>query len=408
MASFFGSVATEVGKGVQKAADMRREDRLTNEEEARRIQLEKMRMQNESTLLDKRIKADDARLQRQLEAERLMQRDRLDADWTINAMKEQSDMWQAAMAAYVSRSKTRGMSGNGWDVKFETESSFDETGMPTTTRVANVFREGMPPMTLRDGRVIHVGQTATPHQFPSADMQKKAEDDLAAGKLDPELFMKEFKYLPSTFVFGQVSTNDQGFQKFLETENIRLPAFDSYLRVIGEPIPDRKTDSSTPMRIRPDPVEFDEDDPNALPKLSDEELAKQPTLEEFAPSVNAQRMRQDAAIGGMREGNAPLGSYFDRGPEGHLLSQGQATADMPLEQGGQLGPTKEAAAALGGQPQAAPAATEQAGGELDDAGAAEISKSVMQIMYQQSPFAQDFVDSFKPSGPEYTNPGSKQ
>jgi hypothetical protein len=281
--------------------------------------------------------------------------------------------------------------------------------MPITTRVANVFREGMPPMTLRDGQVVHVGQTAAPHQFPSADLRKKAEDDLAAGKLDPDIFMKEFKYLPSTYVFGQVSTNDQGFQKFLETESIRLPAFDSYLRVIGEPIPDRKTDSSTPMRIRPDPDEFDEDDPNALPKLSDEELAKQPTLEEFAPSVNAQRMRQDAAIGGMREGNAPLGSYFDRGPEGHLLSQGQAAADTPLTQGGNLlGPTKEAAAALGDQPQVAPAATEQAGGELDDAGAAEISKSVMEIMYQQSPFAQDFVDSFKPSGPEYTNPGSNQ
>lgn len=67
MASFFGSVATEVGETVKDLGQQKREERLANEEAQREMMLQKMRMQFESSELDRRISADDRRQQRRLD-----------------------------------------------------------------------------------------------------------------------------------------------------------------------------------------------------------------------------------------------------------------------------------------------------------------------------------------------------
>lgn len=364
MASFFGSVAQEVGGTVKEIGQQKREERLINEEEARRIQLEKMRMRNESSLLDRRITAEDKRQRRKIEADNLREQsrqtfettreqNRQQADYRKAVLQEQSDMWQSAMAAYVSRSKTRGMSGNGWDVKFETRDELVD-GRMVTVETAKVFREGMEPMALRDGKLLGIGQTKPPAQFTSVDHQIRAEEDLMKGVVTPEEFRNQFNYLPSDYVFGQVSATDKGFQKFLETEDIRLPLFDNFLRDTGKP-PSKYPDHT--MRIRPDDDTYDEDDPRGVPELPPEELAQQPTLEEAIPDSAILKERQDAFAKRLRETDAPANTYFDRGPEGHLahlgqaglLTQGQAAAGeipAPLETGGQLGPTREKAAAI--------------------------------------------------------------
>jgi hypothetical protein len=425
MASLFGELAKETGATVKDLGLQKREDRHKNEEEAHRTQLEKMRLKNQSTLLDKRISADDKRQARQIEANRVLQEQeqaftlegdeaKRTADWNRTVLQEQSDMWQAAMGMYMTQSKNRSMSGGGWDVKFNSEQVLDENGQMVMRDTASVHGFGMEPMTLKDGRLLSVGQTKAPELFTSPDHRKKAEDDLKDGTVTPKEFRDLWNYIPADFVFGQVSSTDKGFQNFLETENIRLPMFDNYLRDTGKRMDgDREYEWWEEGGDEGGPGSTSEASAD-LAEIAERE-GREPTREEANAAVA--KRRKDAGVSAMPEHltkfNQPYqpvvgGKVSDWG-EGvagvrneNLLSQGQAQAGetpAPLETGGQLGPTR--AAAEGMPPMAAPT-------ELDEAGASGISGAIQKIM-GQSGYVQGVKERLaERESPKFTNPGSSQ
>lgn len=368
MASLFGSVAQEVGGAVKENSANTREERLKDEEYAREQQLEKQRMAFESSNLDRRLKSDDDRAGRMIEADRILQVDQQtfetgyrEADRTASAtsddLKAQTDILTTAMRVYASQSESSIVRGNDWTTKIE--KSFDmQTGQPTETLYAT--HNGRTYQQQGD-KMFDAGEKVNPAKFNTIDQQRAAEAKLYNGDVTAEQFKDVFSYIPAGYVFGEVSKGSD-FGSFLKKNNIRVPAF-------GIGAGDRRdTSRNSDDGGAVDPNKVDKmrreqgANGNYAPRPSVEELSKGP---ERDANIAEKGGTNDELTSAYRASGAPGGSFADGS---YLLSQGQATEEAPLDQGGQLmGPEAPSAQV------AAPG-----GGELDDAGAAEISQAVRQ------------------------------
>jgi hypothetical protein len=397
MASFFGSVAKEVGEGFQENAANKREDKDRADTRAHQLQLEKQRQKFETGLIDRRMSADDKRAQRTIEANRILQGDqqafttgleqnRQGFEMEKTQLQEASDMWQTAMGLYAKSKSTTSMSGSGWDIKFEEKDTLDpETGQMVTRRSANIFREGMEPMELKDGQLLRVGQTEMPEPFVSEDMKKRAEGDLANGDLTPEEFQQRFKYLPADYVFDKVSSDDKGFENWTKTNGITLPAFGSMgggdsdgLNFTGGYAEGGPT-SEASRRLR---------------ELEEEQGYNTATRAQIDDHVRMRR--DDAGKGEYPDGVEPgdMGSPYQGDFTGEVSQWGSGVLGegQRLDTGGQLEAPPQASADAGGQldPSVMEALTDgqvggqRSGNELDDAGAAEIARLISAASTQRA------------------------
>jgi hypothetical protein len=353
MASFFGSVATEVGGAVKDIATQKREERLADEEDQRRMMLEKMRMQNESSLLDRRISADDKRSQREIEARRTLEEFRAQSEaenaetahgytMEVERLRADTDLIQEAMKQYFSKTRTRTMSGNGYTMKNDPQQTIDPlSGQILYQDSWSGTAPGGQPLSVVGDKVFRGGGAQQVYPFQSIEQQRQAEQALIEGKVDAERFYDDFGYYPSSFIFGQVSKDDANFQQWAERNNIRIPN----LFAPG----DRRNRGESPesRKLRPK-MEDDYEYPPAAPM--------RPSMEEM--SDGPARDAHIAAQGGKT--NAEIAAEMRAETEGGgMLSQAEK-----LTQGGQLEQP-----AAGGSPYGP-------GIELDDQGAADIATAV--------------------------------
>ena len=353
MASFFGSVATEVGKGIKENSANMREDRLKAEDYAREQQLAKQRMTHETSTLERQLTANSRQQTRMIEANKLMEENRQaseadyrdkdreaetdyrdkdrKADVLRAAMQEENANWRAALQAYAQHTNKSSISGGGWsrDFDFQTEGRIVD-GELSSYRWANVTGPDGTARELSDGKITRVGQVKTPKTFPTPDLQKRAHDDLISGKISPAVFEAEYAYIPEEYAMGKMTTGADGFPEFIEKRGIIVQGFDRYMQT------------------------------------SDDRRAVRGNVE-MVPMP-----KQPAAV------------------EGGPLAQGQAGAgELPdsLETGGQLDqpePTPAPAAEPGLPPTELPTPSTYNGGhpladwidELDDTGAADVSNSI--------------------------------
>ena len=419
MASFFGSVATEVGQGVKENVANKREERLKDEEYAREQQLAKQRMAFDSSELNRRLAAEAGRQAKMIEANRLLEDSRQEfeggyrdedrqAGMDEAELKAQTDILTTAMRVYASQSESGYVRGNDWTTKVE--KSIDmQTGEPTETIYAT--HNGRTYQQQGD-KMFDAGTSANPAQFNSIDQQRAAEAKLHNGDVTAEQFKDVFGYIPAAYVFGEVSKGSD-FGSFLKKNSIRIPAFG-----IGDD--DRRgggggpgSSSNASRRL----MEIDmskeggatsEDMDNAVrQRRSEEGLPEHPeNINKFNNPYQAGREGKTSAWG--------EGVIRSRDSGRYLLSQGQAAAGevpAPLETGGQLTPAEPMGPEAPSAQVAAPG-----GGELDDAGAAEISQAVQQAWVNQSgrveiPAVKRFGESLSVvpvKGMEPVNPGSAE
>jgi len=254
MASLFGSVATEVGGAVTDIAVDKRDDRRIDEESQREMQLQKQRMQHDSSLLDKRIKSDATRAKRREDFEGTMfdretersatqattesERDITSATvghtrvMEVEELRSQTDIAREYIKQYYARSAQKTLSGNGWTVEFERDSVIDPSQPSGFRQVEYVNAKGP------DGRAWKIqgadafyGGELNPvaHDFgggtDAVGKKQAAEEDLYAGKWTAEDYYRSFGYIPSGYIFGQVSRDDAGLQDSMRRDGIRIPAY---------------------------------------------------------------------------------------------------------------------------------------------------------------------------------------
>jgi len=360
MASFFGSVASEVGKGVKQVGEWEQEKQEAAEEAQRQLMLEKMRMQNESSLLDTRISADDKRAKRRIEADQARAefeaRSRSEEaaltrehEMGVEQLRSDTDLIQEAMKQYFSKSRTRTMSGNGYTMKNDPKQTIDPlTGEWVYQDSWSGTAPGGQPLSVVGDKVFRGGGAQKVYPFQSIEQQRQAEQALIEGKVDAERFYDDFGYYPSSFVFGQVSKDDANFQQWAERNNIRLPL----MYAPG----DRRGGGgkggrgrSPESRLLPPRMEDDYEYPPAPPM--------KPSIEEL--SEGPERDANIAAKGGTNEELAAQMRAEAQG--GGRLSQAEQ-----LTQGGQL---EESATASNENPYGP-------GIELDDQDASDIATAV--------------------------------
>lgn len=357
MASFFGSVATEVGETVKDLGQQKREERLANEEAQREMQLQKMRMQFESSELDRRISADDKRQQRRIDYERAQadadaQREAEESAATrehqmsIEQLRSDTDLIQEAMKQYFSKTRTRTMSGNGFTMKNDPQQTIDPlSGQIIYQDNWSGTAPGGQPLSVVGDKVFRGGGSQEVYPFQSIEQQRQAEQALLEGKVNAERFYDDFGYYPSSYIFGQVSRDDANFQQWAERNNIRLPL----MYAPG----DRRgggSKGSPESRLLPPKMEDDYEYPPAAPM--------QPSIEEL--SEGPERDAHIAARGGTNEEIAARMRAEAQG--GGKLAQAER-----LTQGGQL----EQPAGGGESPY---------GFELDEQGAADVASAVTGAM----------------------------
>ena len=353
MASLFGSVATEVGGTVKDLATQKREERLANEEAQRELQLQKQRMQFESSELDRRISADDRRQQRRIDyesaqAEADAQREAEESAATrehqmsIEQLRSDTDLIQEAMKQYFSKTRTRTMSGNGFTMKNDPQQTIDPlSGQIVYQDNWSGTAPGGQPLSVVGDKVFRGGGSQEVYPFQSIEQQRQAEQALIEGKVDAERFYDDFGYYPSSYIFGQVSRDDANFQQWAERNNIRLPLMYAPGDRRGG---GSKGQSPESRELRPK-MEDDYEYPPAAPM--------QPSIEEL--SEGPERDAHIAARGGTNE---ELAARMRSEAQGGKLAQ----AEM-LTQGGQL----EQPAGGGESPY---------GFELDEQGAADVASAV--------------------------------
>jgi hypothetical protein len=368
MASFFGSVATEVGETVKDLGQQKREERLANEEAQREMMLQKMRMQFESSELDRRISADDRRQQRRLDyesaqAEADAKREREEAEATrehqmgVEELRAETDLLQEAMRQYFSKSRTRSMSGNGYTMKNEPQQTIDPlSGQIVYQDSWSGTAPGGQPLSVVGDKVFRGGGAQEVYPFQSIEQQRQAEQALLEGKVDADRFYDDFGYYPSSFIFGQVSKDDANFQQWAERNNIRIPnLFSPDDRRGGGSKGGKGGKGSPESRLLPPKMEDDYEYPPAAPM--------QPSIEEL--SEGPERDAHIAAQGG-RTNEEIAAEMRAEAQGGGRLSQ----AEM-LTQGGQL--EQPAAAATGG-------GESPYGFEMDDQTATGIASAVSGAM----------------------------
>lgn len=362
MASFFGSVATEVGGTIKDIAQDKREERLANEEAQREMQLQKMRMQHDSSLLDKRISADDKREQSRQDAQRSLEEFRVRSEaeaaaaergheMSIEQLRSDTDLIQEAMKQYFSKTRTRTMSGNGYTMKNEPRQVITPDGISYEDNWSGTAPGGQPLSVVGD-KVFRGGGAQEVYPFQSIEQQRQAEQALLEGKVDAERFYDDFGYYPSSFIFGQVSRDDANFQQWAERNNIRLPLMYAPGDRRGGGGGGSKGQSPESRELRPK-MEDDYEYPPAAPM--------QPSIEEL--SEGPARDAHIAAQGGKT--NAEIAAEMRAEAEGGMLAQAEQ-----LTQGGQL--EQPAGGGSGGE--------SPYGFELDDQGAADIASAVSGAM----------------------------
>lgn len=356
MASFIGSVATEIGEGLQENVVMKREDRHRTEDRARDLQLEKQRQRFETSLIDKRLSAEDKRASRTIEANKVLEENRQsfesgyrDADRTQSnyeaQLKAETDIITTAMRAFIVQSESGMARGNDWTTQI-TPSINMETGQQENIIYAE--NDGRTYRQVGDKMFYAGGPAKQLTEFATPDLQRKAEAPLYGGEITAETFNDIHGYIPAGYVFGKVAQGSD-FGSFLKKNNIRFPAF-----MLGG---DR--------RIGGGSIGFD--------AVRQQEVGGKGGSGGYPTTPSPKR---DAKI-------ASQGQPVESEPvdvAGGRLAQGQAAAGeapAPLETGGQL---------------EAPPVAQQApgGGELDEAGAAEIVKSMgaFEAIKAQSPVLQ--------------------
>lgn len=360
MASFFGSVATEVGKGIKQIGEWEQEKQEAAEEAQRRMMLEKMRMQNESSLLDKRIAADDKRSQREIEARQRLEEFRQQSEgeragaereheMSIEQLRSDTDLLQEAMKQYFSRTRTRTMSGNGFTMKNDPQQTIDPlTGQIVYQDKWSGTAPNKQPLNVVDDKVFRGGGAQEVYPFQSIEQQRQAEQALLEGKVDAERFYDDFGYYPSSYIFGQVTRDDADFQQWAERNNIRLPLMYAPGDRRGG---GSKGKGSPESRLLPPKMEDDYEYPPAAPM--------RPSMEEL--SEGPERDAHIAAQGG-KTNEEIAAEMRAEAQSGGKLSQ----AEM-LTQGGQL-------------EQPAGGGESAYGFELDEQGAADVASAVSGAM----------------------------
>ncbi len=238
MASLFGSVATEVGGTMKDIADDKRDDRRIDEESQREMQLQKQRMQHDSSLLDKRLSGESRRAKRreqfeldQFEAESTRLEEAATIGHTrtmeVETYRGETDIAQEYIKQYYARD-SRTMSGNGWDVEFKSDQVIDATS-PTgfrTEKYVNAVGPGRQPWEIRGMEAFYAGEpNMQAYEFETPGHRQAAEDDLYSGKWTAEDYYRTYGYIPSGYIFGQVSRDDADLQESMRRDGIRMPAY---------------------------------------------------------------------------------------------------------------------------------------------------------------------------------------
>jgi hypothetical protein len=339
MASFFGSVATEVGGTIKDLATQKREERLADEEARREMQLAKQRMQHEAGLVDKRISADDLREKRRQEFEsdrfdQETQRRASEAETThgyekeITRMQEESDIIQTIIASSLRNRKSRSMSGEGWKVEFDERQSFDpETGEPVFTDVVNATSPSGRPYRIVGGMAFEAGGPTQPKtQALSEDQRYAMERDLLEGKDSPEAFMRIHGYLPSNFIFGKVTQDEPDVLRSIsEAFGGSMPAW-----FMGGRSSDRRRGDQPPPKPEPKPEVQPEPkpEPEAAEEVPPEDMGPPaaPAKDLAAPpSEEKSQIRQDAG-GRLREGQ--IMEMYEKSPVGAVQQAGTTAASQ--------------------------------------------------------------------------------
>lgn len=408
MASLFGEVATSLGGTIKELGQQKREDQLADEEEQRQMQLQKMRMQHDSSLLDKRIGADNKRETRRQEwdktqaelatEQRLSEQEAEHTQRTSEAqLKSQTDIVTTWLSNYMRSTKSRSMSGEGWKIGFEERQSFDpDTGQPVYSDIVNATSPSGRPYRVAGDMAFEAGGPTTPKTvFKTADEKRQAEAGLYLPADDPknvtvETFRDIHGYVPSDYIFGKVTRDEQNIRGAMESAGIRLPAWGMKPSRSGSgdrkggkesdavnKIRDEGTSGSPPIRLRPDPVNYDEDDENALPRG---DTSKMPTLDEALPQAGAQQADQSRRAGMLADAErlssgGNLEPPPDQGPPAPELTAQADPNRTPY--GGKYAQGKGAGAAIYNQsPVAQRLFPMGGGGEITDEQAAAIAAQV--------------------------------
>lgn len=395
MASLFGEVATEFGGTVKDLATQKREERLLDEEQQRELQLAKQRMTHESGLLDRRIGADDLRETRRQEYETTMydmetkaRQTESEADRTASydeaLLGSQTDIIQSLIRANATRSASGAgsMSGGGWKVNMQPDTTVmdPETGqMVVRPGSRTAMSETHGAYELRGDYAFPAGDpNPQVYPFASKDEQRNAESLLFNGTKSEQEFKDQFGYVPTTWIYGKVTNDKPDIRGQLDSYGIELP----WAKKAGKGERRGGTESEQIEKRRYGGPEV------AGPQAT---APMKPSLEEV--SAGPQRDANIAAKGGLNEtleaayraSGAPEGTFARNAgqpavadrigdiptqADAGLLTQGQASEEAPVEQGGQLGPTRAAAEAL-------PAP------DLSDADAVEIAEAVSKMSTKQ-------------------------
>jgi hypothetical protein len=240
MASLFGSVATEVGGAIKENVNTRIEDRRIDDDAQREMQLQKQRMMFDSSELDKRIGADDKRQVRQNDYETTMyERETEDAATVaetahgnimeVEGLRAETDIAQEYIKSYLSRSASRSMSGNGWKVEFDREQVVDPSDPSgfSMREYVNAQGPGGRPYKIEGEHAYPAGESNSQAYDFGGDIGQKraAEGGLFNGEINAQEFKDAYGYIPSAYIFGQVSREDSGLQKSMERDGIRMPVW---------------------------------------------------------------------------------------------------------------------------------------------------------------------------------------
>ena len=232
MASFFGSVATEVGGAVKEHGERAREDRHIDEEAQRDMQLQKQRMTHESTLTQQKIDADDVLATRRIESDyalagyeaatratqQTLQREH---DTSIEGMRQEGANERKLYDIYAARNKGGTKTGGGWTRQVELKPEMDmETGQQIQKEY--VYFSGPDNRLWRQigDKVIDPGDNKPPVTWQATEgktaeqNQADAESLLYSGEVTEEQFKRKFRYLPADYLYLKLGQGDKGYQKW--------------------------------------------------------------------------------------------------------------------------------------------------------------------------------------------------
>lgn len=220
MASFLGALGENLGGTLKEIGLQKREERLAEEEfdreTQREMQLAKQRMAHDADLTQRTIDAQDRRTQRRNEFE--MDLAEQEQTWATEAAETaaererekyeyegQVDLATAAMNAWTQQQKDGVGRGNGWTTYSETVPSANGMGFEQAffaTRDGITYRQHGDKYTMAGQTEAPVAWNNTPEGIAA---RRDAESRLFSGEFTAQGFYDAFKYLPASYVTGQVA-----------------------------------------------------------------------------------------------------------------------------------------------------------------------------------------------------------